>query len=782
MNLEIVFKRSMYAVTALTGCLLGAAERGWIPYGTLPAVVIGYLWTESKPRQDRVKPRGMSDALAAICGLVALICSTSEFFSENIEGRLLSGTHLLVYLTWIVLVQQKTNRRYWQLLALGILQLAVASVLASGQETVWFGIGAIVYVFATLWTLSVFSIHRSASQFASKSTPPITERSTGPSMSGTSISMDSVQIEDGVTWITTPFMTGVAFNCAMSFFVSALFFILIPRVWIPGSSAFGSTGTGVRGVSKSAFASEIRLGDMGAILESLDPVMQVKLKTPLRASISAADYAERLGLAEPLFRGAVLSIYEAPRWKVEPLSIQQGSRLIPAERRSLVRQEIRLEDMSTDVLLAMGSPLGLVDPEEHPRGSYQALTGLIYRHPDFNKHGPVRYVVYSELPPPAVQLNAAQPVNEVLRQRYAQLGYIDRHRELPPRLERMAKLAQDVVQREEKRLRTRLGELEKARCIERFLRDSGEYSYTLNLSIDDKKIDPIEDFLFNRKQGHCEYFASALALMLRAVDIPTRLISGYKGGNYDQSTQTLHLQKRHAHAWCEAWIERRGWVTLDATPADERQAVVDAASGNRSVWTDMRSQLVGIWSENVVNISLDKQEEIIYRPVREVVRGLIKSLKELWESPKTSLASFFGSLTHPLGWFSLRGIGTLLVLVGMGWLAHRTWRRIAGWKGWSRVDTDRQSIRLVEFYERFARLMDSLSLHRAETQTQQEFANQTATTLQARLQSAGFTGSPLEISELFYKVRFGNESLPEREADHVEELLSGLERVLRPQT
>lgn len=774
MDLDVVFKRSIYAVTALTGCILGAAEGGWIPYGTLPAVVIGYLWTESRPRQH-AKPRGMNDAIAALFGMGALVFATREFFSENLEGRLLSGTHLLVYLTWIVLLQPKTNRRYWLLLALGILQLAVASVLASGQETMWFGIGAIVWVFATVWTLSVFSIHRSASQFVDKTMPPITDLTATKQ----SVSIGSVQIEGGVTWITTPFMTGVAFNCALSLFVSALFFALIPRVWIPGSSAFGNEDSAVPGVSKSAFAAEIRLGDMGAILESLDPVMQVRLKNPQRETISPAEYAERLGLAEPLFRGAVLSIYDAPRWKVEPISIQRPSRLIPAEKKAMVRQEIRLEEMSSDVLLAMGNPLGLVDPEEHPRGSYQSLTGLIYRNPDFNKHGAVRYVVYSELPPPGVRVNAAQPVNEVLRQRYAQLGYIDHHREVPRRLERLTLLAKEVVRREELRRGTRLGDLEKARSIESYLRDSGEYSYTLQLSIDDPNIDPIEDFLFNRKQGHCEYFASALALMLRAVDIPTRLISGFKGGNYDDTSKTLSVQKRHAHAWCEAWIDRRGWVTLDATPADERQAFVEAASNNRSVWTDMRTQLVGIWSDNVVNISLDKQEEIIYRPLRELARGLLKSLKEFWETPNSSLASFFGFLAQPQTWLSWRGVGMLTVLAATGWYIRLTWRRIACWPVWRRRAPARQSVRLVDFYERFARLMDSLHLHRQETQTQQEFASQAAAILEPRLQSAGFTGNPREISEFFYKVRFGNETLPERDADHVEELLSGLERALR---
>lgn len=776
MDLERVFKRSLYAVTALAACILGAAEGGAIPYGTFVAVVFGYLWTESRTRDGQSRGRGMNDALAAVLGVLALLAAFREFRSPNIEGRLLSGTHLLVYLSWIVLVQPKTNRRYWWLLALGILQVAVASVLASGQETIWFGMGAITYIFATIWTLAVFSIHRSASQFAVR---PATTNTSELATSGVSVSIGAVRIEDGVTWINAPFVAGIAFNCAASLFVSVLFFLLIPRVWIPGSAAYGSEESSIPGVSRSAFTTEIRLGDMGAILESLDPVMQVRLKTPDNQPIAADEYAHRIGMTEPLFRGAVLGIYHSPAWRVEPVSVQRPSRLIAGDKRTLVRQEIRLEDSSADALFALGYPMGLVDPGEHPRGSYQSLTGLIYRSPDFNK-GTIRYVVYSEFPPAGVRLNAVQSVTEVVRQRYAQVDYLERHTHVPRRLVRLSQLARDVVEQAQQRRGTPLSDLEKARAIESYLRDSGTYTYTLTQSISDPKIDPVEDFLFNRKEGHCEYFASALTLMLRAANIPSRLISGYKGGAYDEPSHTLFVQKRHAHAWCEAWIERRGWVTLDATPADERLAMIEAASTNRSVWTDMRSQLAGIWSENVVNISLEKQEEVIYGPIREIIQAAVQSLKDLWDSPQNSLAAFFAALTDPRSWFSISGVGVLLLLAVAGWLLHRMGRRFAGWTGWQQAQVDRQRVQLIAFYERFVTLMGSQGLRRLDNQTQQEFANEAAMTLHPHLQSAGLTNGPAEISDLFYQVRFGDRVLPEVDVRRVDELISHLERTLQP--
>ena len=77
----------------------------------------------------------------------------------------------------------------------------------------------------------------------------------------------------------------------------------------------------------------------------------------------------------------------------------------------------------------------------------------------------------------------------------------------------------------------------RARALEAFLRDSGQFSYTLaDGSRWTRKLDPVEDFLVNRKEGHCEYFASALALCCAPIDIPARMVNGFKGGDWNELT------------------------------------------------------------------------------------------------------------------------------------------------------------------------------------------------------------------------------------------------------
>ena len=86
------------------------------------------------------------------------------------------------------------------------------------------------------------------------------------------------------------------------------------------------------------------------------------------------------------------------------------------------------------------------------------------------------------------------------------------------------------------------------------MRDSGRFSYSLHMEVKDSSLDPVEDFLVNRKEGHCEYFASALALLLRSIDIPARVVNGFKGGDWNDLTQTMNVRQKHAHSWVEAYV------------------------------------------------------------------------------------------------------------------------------------------------------------------------------------------------------------------------------------
>ncbi len=129
-----------------------------------------------------------------------------------------------------------------------------------------------------------------------------------------------------------------------------------------------------------------------------------------------------------------------------------------------------------------------------------------------------------------------------------------------------------------------------ARLFQRQLSSSGQFHYSLQPVQRDESIDAIEDFVSNNPSGHCEYFATALALMLRSQGIPSRVMLGYRCDEWDPRDQCFQVRQLHAHAWVEAYLDPAqvlaafrsrsvapirgdghygGWLRLDGTPADE---------------------------------------------------------------------------------------------------------------------------------------------------------------------------------------------------------------------
>jgi hypothetical protein len=110
------------------------------------------------------------------------------------------------------------------------------------------------------------------------------------------------------------------------------------------------------------------------------------------------------------------------------------------------------------------------------------------------------------------------------------------------------------------------------RQLQNHLRTTLEYSLETHNSLD---LDPIENFLFEERRGHCEYFATAGALMARAIGIPSRVAYGWAGGKWFEDSGMFVFRANEAHAWTEVWLENHGWVIMDPTP-------LSAGTGDRA--------------------------------------------------------------------------------------------------------------------------------------------------------------------------------------------------------
>ncbi|MCB1568650.1 MAG: transglutaminase domain-containing protein, partial [Xanthomonadales bacterium] len=89
----------------------------------------------------------------------------------------------------------------------------------------------------------------------------------------------------------------------------------------------------------------------------------------------------------------------------------------------------------------------------------------------------------------------------------------------------------------------------------------------------------VDDFLFGTQEGYCEHFASAFAVMMRDAGIPTRVVTGYQGGQYNQVGDYWLIRNSDAHAWTEVWLEGRGWVRIDPTASVAPERIREGLAG-----------------------------------------------------------------------------------------------------------------------------------------------------------------------------------------------------------
>ncbi len=117
---------------------------------------------------------------------------------------------------------------------------------------------------------------------------------------------------------------------------------------------------------------------------------------------------------------------------------------------------------------------------------------------------------------------------------------------------------------------------------------------------------PLEDFLENTRAGHCEYFASSLALMLRAREVPARVVNGYRLGPWVAQGGYFLVTQDQAHAWVEWWDEAGGrWRAEDATPAAELGA---SEAEGLSAWARLADSVRYRWERYVVRYSGEDQQ------------------------------------------------------------------------------------------------------------------------------------------------------------------------------
>lgn len=784
-----ILEISVFVLVVYTSAIVGTAEHispfPWVL--TLPVAIVALVLSRRRPKM-LLKPLP-----AFVLGLLAFGLAFAELFSGSIEARLTAGVHLMVYLAWIVLLMDKQLAQYWWIFALCVLQVAVGAVLMS---TVLYGVFLFGLILLSLWTLAVFCLHRAHQRFAPAdgqvdTTPRVPREAGNGSPPGstedhTTRVSGTIHTDPDERWLSARFAAGMLGMAIGSAFVGAVFFVLIPRLWL-GSRTWGMESDG-SGATLVGFSENVKLGDFGTLLESNERVLEVRMFDRDGSPLSVEAYARRIGYDEPLFRGRTLDTYQNGAWSKDRMRDHTAAVAYEAVE-NVVRQEFRLKPIGTRVLFAVRA-----NPERsilagHFEGEQRAM-----RSDPFGKDvlGPrrrsspamIRYTVFTR--PDRVPRRSRQP--QVL----AQLRQIDNaalRAQLEEYLQEEVGLRAVTVQEEvgrklqrrasDGRLAFVEGETERAQKIVAHLRDSGRFTYSLRIPArEHRDLDPVVEFLRYRRAGHCEYFATALALLLRAAGIPTRLVSGFKGGAQNSLTGYFDVEQRHAHAWVEAYVDGE-WTTLDATPAARADAVENAA-GILDSWRSFKNFLSHLWSSSVLEIDFSQQDGKIYNPLLKTTREAWRSVSRERRGTAAGLAALKDFLIHPDRWFSWQGalvsFCLLLLLASTFWAARRVLSLFRG--AGPRGAIVRRRVP-VEFYERFCRLCRAGGFVRSPVQTQREFADDVSRTLISRTDSPKLRAAPAEVAAAFYEVRFGNVDIPPDRRREIDSVLTQLEAALQ---
>ncbi|MCX8094975.1 MAG: DUF3488 and transglutaminase-like domain-containing protein [Caldisericia bacterium] len=331
---------------------------------------------------------------------------------------------------------------------------------------------------------------------------------------------------------------------------SVILFFGLPRTPNPLFSFFGSTLT-----ARTGFSETVKLGTVSEIQEDDSVIMRVS--------------TERLNDDELYFRGITLNYYDNNEWIY--VKIGEDSKNLEIKGK-LVEQTIYLEPYGGNILFGIDKPVGIYSFLRYEKEGLSFKTREIIG----NK---IKYDVKSVIS------------NVVYEKDIEKKLYLQLPNNLSQNFYEFIRNFKDE------------NALETIKNVQNYLMGP-QFKYNLkNLPISQN---PVEDFLFKTKEGNCEYFATAMALILRGLEIPSRVVAGYKGGIYNEIGKYYIIKQSDAHLWVEAYVDAIGWIRFDPTPSSERNLAL-LNSRKISKFRLFLDTINYYYNTFVINYDLEKQ-------------------------------------------------------------------------------------------------------------------------------------------------------------------------------
>lgn len=701
----------------------------------------------------------LNRAAAAVATVIASALSLRELIRFGGNTQTLAVASLLVYLQVILLFQKKDTRIYWQLIMLSLLQVVIAAAFSQGA---WFGLLLVVYMLVGLSALALLMLHGQIDSHRPADAPAKIERRPAKPAAARRwhLNRREATFDPATAGGTAGAAGGELFRrlgllALGTFVLTLIMFVTVPRL---GSAQWREPIVAPR--HAVGFSDKVTLGELGRIIENPEEVMRVEL--------TETDTGDLYEVPEGVyFRGVVLNHYENQQWS----SAKAGQSSIPsipaialkgdAEDRphDRVIQHITIEPLDRDEMFCVWPPVEIVADE-----NVKIKGGRLLR-PSWLRGRRVAFALQTTAFHQGCQ-RLLVPVEEM-----PEKGPDAKTLLKTPDLPELAALAEKWDTQG-----GTAGDDHHARALnlERRLRDSDRFSYSLQGQPRDPNIDPIEDFVTNNPRGHCEYFATALALMLRSRDIPSRVVLGYKCDEFNELGNFHQVRQLHAHAWVEAYIQsEQAWLRLDATPGGG----LESEPGHVQQGINW---LQYTWQNYVMEMDGHRQVEAVYKPLAAAISSAFGRLRdpEFWRAAWSKITAAF----RLNGWSAiLWWCGLAACLCGLGVVVFRSARRLKGPLGrliakitGKPAESFGSRRTRVDFQCRMEAMLAECGFVRKPGQTHHEFARESGRQL-AELTGRSRLGElPSDIVSAFYRVRFGHLPLDSTRSQAVEQALSEL--------
>lgn len=606
----------------------------------------------------------------------------------RISGALAPAlVHLFTFILVNKLFNLRTARDYYQLFLLTFLTVLAATSISVEIEMFYM---IVVYIVLLVWNIASLTLYREWMQSRESYFP--------------------------FSLLSLPYIGVVVASSLITFAIALGIFFIMPRMQL---GFFGNLRQ-QKVQYVSGFSQKVDLGDINSIQADPDVAMRVRV-TSKGNKVSGLKY----------WRGIAFDHYDGKSWSS---TIPGAHRLFedsannyyaakyagPPE--SLIRQEFYMQPLDTRVVFGLDRVVRI-----------QGTFGQVTR--DFNgtftaSARPKMYEAWSVTPDLQQIRNSRDNIPEPVLRYYLQL---------PFQSERIQKLGQSIAG-------SAKTNFDRTIAIRNYLQRNFRYSTT---DLPAQSGDPVSEFLFVKKSGHCEYFASTMVVMLRHLGVPARLVNGFREGEYNTIGDFYIIRNSDAHSWVEVYLAGQ-WVTMDPSPLAE---TVDGSSILAYLNPQRIMESISFFWDRYILIFSGQDQLDAVAELQDQYHALRDKMRDRYP-----LAEPFPEILRRFWRESRWGLAFAVVLGLMLFGAARLWARYR--------NQGRISRSPILFYQEMLSILAAKGFSRPPQSTPAEFLSAIEKNIPQQQRP-----DLEQLTDLFYRARFGGYSLTPSDQTLVRESL-----------